>query len=140
MPEARRGLTALTVAGVSLTARGWWFVGASAVAFIGAYAGGRMQLLYVACLLLVLPAFAVVVVRVRRPRLTVRRAFSPAVIQAGRVTTVSLQVSNGAPGTSLRARWWDELPWHPWSTPEAELPALQARGARFAGRNATKVS
>ncbi len=140
MPDERRGLTALTVAGVSLTSRGWWFVGASVVSFIGAYAGGRMQMLYVACLLLVLPAFALVVVRMRRPRLTVRRSFSPAVIQAGRVTTVSLQVSNAAFGTSLRARWWDALPWHPGRTPEAELPALRARGARFAGRNATRVS
>ena len=140
MAEARRGLTAMSVAGVSLTARGWWLVGASAVAFVGAYAGGRMQLLYVACLLLVLPVFGVVVVWMRRPRLAARRSFSPPVIQAGTVTTVSLQVSNVAPAAGLRARWWDAVPWSPWRTPESELPALLPRGVRFAGRNATTVT
>ena len=48
-----------------------------------AYAGGRHELLFVAGLLAALPVIAVIVVRVRRPRLTVTRTFAPHVIPAG---------------------------------------------------------
>lgn len=98
-----------------------------------------MQLLYVACLLLALPAIALLIVWLRRPRLTARRQFSPRVIQAGSVTTVSILASNASPGRTLRARWWDRLPWHPGQTPDGHLPALQARGPRFARGNTATV-
>lgn len=123
--------------GVRLTRRGWWFLGVGGVAFIGSYAGGFAQLLFVACLLLGLPLIALAVVAVRRPRLAARREFAPRVVPAGSVTTVSVVVSNTAPGRSLPAVWWDRLPWHPWTTPAGALPALQARGPRFARGNAT---
>jgi len=125
--------------GVRLTRRGWWFLAAGVVAFVAAYAGGRLQLLYVACLLLALPLIALAVVALRRPRLAARREFAPRVVQAGSVTTVSVVASNTAPGRSLPAVWWDRLPWHPWSTPPGALRALEARGPRFARNNATTV-
>lgn len=126
-------------AGVRVTRRGWWFVGAGGVAFVAAYAGGRPQLLFVACLLLALPLIALAMVALRRPRLRARRGFAPRVVAAGSVTTVSVVVSNAAPGRSLPAAWWDRLPWHPWATPPGSMPSLQARGPRFARGNATTV-
>jgi uncharacterized protein (DUF58 family) len=132
--RAPSGLAALSIGGVRLTTRGWWFVGASFVLFVFAYAGGWQELLYIGVLLAALPVIAIVVVRVRRPRLDVTRSFAPHVIQAGSAASVSLVVRNLAPSRSIRARWWDAVPWRPFVTPPAELPALQARGPRFAGR------
>lgn len=132
--RAPSGLAALSIGGVRLTTRGWWFVWASFGMFIFAYMGGLQELLYIAVLLAALPAIAIVVVRVRRPRLNVTRSFAPHVIQAGSAASVSLVVRNLAPSRSIRARWWDAVPWRPFETAPAELPALQARGPRFAGR------
>lgn len=135
------GPPALQLAGVRLTWRGWAFLGSAVVAFVAAYAGGRHELLYVGAFLAVLPVIAVVVVRVRRPRLMVTRAFAPHIIAAGSTAAVTIVARNRAPNRSMRARWWDAVPWRPWRTPEADLPALEARGARFAGRgNATTLS
>ena len=135
---ARVGLTAITIAGVSLTRRGWWFLGASLIAFIGAYGGGRQELLYVAILLLALPVVAIIVVRVRRPRLAVTRAFAPHIIQAGSTTSVTLAVRNTGPGRTLPSLWRDTVPWHPFATAESELKALEPRGPRYRG-NITSV-
>ncbi len=129
-----RGIAALNVGGVRLTRRGWWFVAASVLMFMFAYGTGKQELLYVATLLGALPVIAVVVVRVRRPRLAVTRSFAPHIIQAGSTASVSLIVRNLAPGRSVQALWWDALPWRPFATPEDDLPALQPRGARFSGR------
>lgn len=127
-------LTALSIGGVRLTRRGWWFLTASAALFIAAYARGTQELLYAAALLGALPVIAVIVVRVRRPRLAATRAFAPRTIAAGSAASVSLVVRNLSPGRSVRAQWWDALPWRPFETRIADLPALQARGPRFAGR------
>lgn len=130
-------LTGLKIGGVRVTRRGWWFVGASIVAFIGAYGGGRAELLYVGALLLALPIVAGIVVRVRRPRLAVTRAFAPHIIQAGSTTSVTLNVRNTAPGSTVRSLWWDSVPWHPFVTAEQELPPLEPRGARYRRNTAT---
>ncbi|MEO8093939.1 MAG: DUF58 domain-containing protein [Pseudolysinimonas sp.] len=132
--RAPSGLTALSIGGVRLTLRGWWFLAASAAFFIVAHSTGRQELLYVAALLGMLPIIAVIFVRVRRPRLAATRAFSPHVIPAGSAADVSLVVRNLSPSRSVRATWWDALPWHPYETPPADLPAMLARGPRFAGR------
>jgi len=134
MSTPTRGLTALTVGGVSLTRRGWSFLVASAIAFIVAYAGGRQELLFVGVLLAALPTLAVAVVTAKRPRLAVARTFSPHIIAAGSSVDVSLAVRNLALSRSLRGRWRDVLPWFPGVTAQSTLPALLARGARFASR------
>src|SRR6187431_756666 len=71
MPAATRewGPAAISVLGVRLTHRGWWFAGIGVVALVGAYLGGRQELLYIGCLLVALPVIAIVVVRMRRPKL-----------------------------------------------------------------------
>ena len=128
----RRGLP--EIGGVKLTGRGWWFVAAALMLFVFAYGFGKTELLYVAGLLGALPVIAVIVVRARRPKLAVTRAFSPHVIEAGSTASVSLTVRNRAPRRSIRARWWDAVPWRPFQTPAADIPGLQSRGARYAGR------
>lgn len=133
LPSATRqwGPAAISAFGVRLTRRGWWFAGTSLVAFIGAYAGGRQELLYVGCLLLALPIASVVVVRMRRPRLAATRVFSPHILEAGTTTAVTVAVRNTAAARSLRAFWWDIVPWHPGFTTESELPELEPRGPRY---------
>jgi uncharacterized protein (DUF58 family) len=123
----------------TLTRRGWGFLGTAIVAFIGAYAGGRQELLFVACLLAALPVVALVFVRARRPRIAVSRSFRPNVIQAGETASVTLNVRNTASASSMPARWWDAVPWHPFATSEAWLPALLPRGPRFDGRGNSVV-
>ena len=139
MPHRRptRGLAALSIAGVRITRRGQLFLLASLIALVAAYSSGLDALLYVSALLAALPVIAIVIVRLRRPRLAVTRVFAPHVIPAGSSAMVSLVVRNLAPGRSMRARWWDTLPWHPGETEEAELPSLAARGLRFARRGNT---
>ncbi len=140
LPDSTRqwGPAAISIFGARLTRRGWWFVGLSLVAFFAAYMGGRAELLYVACLLFALPLVAVIVVRARRPRLAVTRAFAPHIIQAGTTTAVTLAVRNTAPSRTIRALWWDRVPWHPGFTLESELPSLEPRGPRYR-RNITSV-
>lgn len=140
LPDVTRewGPAALSVFGVRLTHRGWWFAGSSGIAFAGAYLGGRQELLYIACLLLALPIASIVVVRMRRPRLAVTRAFAPHIIQAGTTTSVTLAVRNLTAARSLRSLWWDRVPWHPGFTNESELPALDPRGPRYR-KNITSV-
>ena len=117
-----------------LTRRGWVFLGAAFVATVGAYAQGLRELLYVAILLAALPVGALLLVWLARPRLSVTRSFSPHILEAGASATVTLHVRNRAFRRSARSRWRDTLPWRPGTTPDADLPALQPRGARFATR------
>lgn len=132
--SGRSRLDAISIAGVRLSVRGWAFLVASVVLFGSAYATGRTELLYVAILLFALPAIAVVVVRVRRPKLDVTRTFAPHIVQAGSPATVYLAVRNLAPSVSARGQWRDALPWRPWTTPPADLPSLQPRGVRYSRR------
>jgi len=138
--DSRRGLTAVTVAGVRLSRRGWGFLAASAILFIAAYASGRQELLYGASLLAILPITAAIVVRARRPRLGLTRSFSPQIIQAGTTTDAAITVRNLSAGRSMRARWWDVVPWGPGTVEGGLIPALEPRSPRFLARgNATTL-
>ena len=59
--------------GLRLTRRGWWFVASAAVGIIAAYTSGSLQLLYVACLIAVLPLIAIALMLLRRPRVKATR-------------------------------------------------------------------
>lgn len=134
MAESRRGLKSVRIAGVSLSRRGWGFLVTSAVLFFAAYASGREELLYVAALLAILPITAAIVVRVKRPKLAVTRTFAPQIIEAGTSSSVALAVRNLSAGRSMRARWWESVPWKEGVTPEGLLPVLQPRSPRFRSR------
>lgn len=122
---------------VGLTRRGAVFLGSAIVAFALAYSTGLRELLYVAILLAVMPLGALLHVWSARPRLDVSRSFSPHVLEAGSAATATLHVRNLSLRRSARSRWRDTLPWRPGLTPEADLPALQPRGARYSSRGNT---
>jgi uncharacterized protein (DUF58 family) len=123
--------------GVRLTRRGVVMLAASAVAFMVAYALGFRQLLYVATALAALPLIALLLIRVRRPRLSVIRSFSPHVVEAGSMSVVSLLVHNLGAAPTLRAICWDEAPWVESGSFPIELPVMQQRGLRFTRRGNT---
>ncbi len=119
---------------VALTRRGIVFLCAALLTLILAYGTGMRELLYVALLLAALPVGALLVVWFARPRLSVARNFSPHILEAGAAATATLHVRNLAFRRSSRSRWRDTLPWRPGMTPDADLPALQPRGARYSSR------
>ncbi len=136
----RRRAKGANTAGFSrlrLTRRGVAFVVASVVSLVAAYAVDFRQLLYVAITLAALPVIALVLVRVRAPKLSVSRNFSPHVVEAGSVATVSLLVHNLTAVRTLPATWWDEVPWIESGSSVAPLPPLQPRGVRFSRRGNT---
>lgn len=116
--------------GARLTRRGVGFVVASVAAFVAAYTLGLRELLAVAILLAALPLLALLLARLRRPRLAVARTFHPHVVESGTAAHVSLQLRNLGATRSARARWWDAVPWGTGRTAAAELPVLDARGSR----------
>ena len=119
---------------VRFTRRGFGFLFAAFVALIAAYSMGLRELLYVSILLFGLPLGALALVWIARPRLSVVRTFSPHILEAGAAASVSMHVRNLAYRRSTRSQWRDTLPWRPGTTPDAELPALHPRGARYSSR------
>lgn len=109
-----------------LTGRGWLLLVAAVVCVMVAYVQGRSGLLYSAGFLAALPLFALVLVRVRRLRLSVERTFTPEVIAAGEPAVVDLSVLNLSPSASNPATWADHLPWAPGTAGPGQLPSLGA--------------
>ena len=131
------------IAGISLTARGWAFLGASSVFVIAAYAGGTRELLYVAALLAALPIIGLLVLLRARPRMQVTRVTDHPVTPAGHGATVTVRVTNLGARGSLRARWTDPVPWRekpPGGAPAGDLPPLRPRGVRFAADNSVTMT
>ena len=137
MRRAGRREWAARPGSVRPTLRGVALLVASAIAFIAAYALGFRQLLYVAVVLAALPLIALALVRVRRPKLSVKRSFSPDVVEAGSAVTVSLLVRNLGASRTMRATCWDEVPWVESGTNALELSAMQPHGLRFSRRGNT---
>jgi uncharacterized protein (DUF58 family) len=108
------------------TARGWLFAAAGVLCGILAYGVGRVELLYPAALLILLPLVGYLVVSVRPLRLSVVRSFSPAVVTAGTPTVIELSVRNEAGFASASASWTDCIPWFPHEAGPGNLPSLPA--------------
>ena len=129
-PASARNRGRFAIAGVAFTARGLAFLALGVLSVLAAYAGGRPILLYVGILLLALPALALVVVRLRRPRFAVARHFAPDVVAAGHVTSVRLTLTNQARTRSVGALWWERVPWG--STEPRQLrPVASARAMQL---------
>jgi hypothetical protein len=88
------------------------------------YGAGLMELIYAASFLAVLPLSSLVLVRMRRRRLSVVRTFSPIVASAGAPVTVEIEVRNLSASASSSASWTDHIPWHPGTTGAGALPVL----------------
>lgn len=90
-----------------LTRRGGMFLAVGGALFLNALVINRRDLLFVACLLLVVPAVALVYVTIRPARMRVTRTFRPAIVPAGTDAVVSLQLRNLSLRPLYGARWRD---------------------------------
>jgi uncharacterized protein (DUF58 family) len=117
-----------------LSRRGLWMLVLGVVAILGAYVIGRTELVYLGSLLVLLPVGALVFLRARPVNLSVDRRFTPAVLSAGQVATVSVEVHNLARSWSADVAWRDEWPWYSADAPSGRLPPLVPSGRLFAHR------
>lgn len=112
----------------SLTRRGAGFLVSAAAALLAAWVLGRRDLLTLAVFLAALPAASAVLLRLARPRLDIRRSFTPPVVEAGTPATVRLAVS--APRLPVSSVTMHEgLPARFGQSPAFHFPPLSARGA-----------
>lgn len=121
-----------------LTARGRAALVVGILLVVGAYALHVEELLIAGSLGILLAVTGYVFVRVRRPRLSVTRAFSPPVVIAGRRAHTSLLVSNRGMSTTVPAVWNDTLPWFDPSAVEQPLAPIAPRPAGSAARPAAR--
>jgi uncharacterized protein (DUF58 family) len=110
-----------------LSARGWTVLAVGALVLLIGVLRDRLELQYIGYFALVIPLVAVLAMRVARLRLTVRREFSPAVVEVGHPTVVTLDIANVSPRWTAAGQWRDQLAWHPFVTPRRPLPALRPR-------------
>lgn len=121
-PAQRRGKV------VTLTVRGGVVLAVAALAFVLAYLLGWPELLILACFCGIPPLLALLFVARMRPRITVTRFVSPAIISAGSTGSATLRLDNRASRTAF-ARWSDYLPWSPGGTRSEALPVLAPGGS-----------
>jgi uncharacterized protein (DUF58 family) len=114
--------------GLALTVRGSALLGAAILAFSSAYIASWPELLILACFCGLPPLLALAIVSRWRPRLSVARFATPALMSAGATGSVQLRLGNLAASPTTRARWADELPWGQGRTRSQALPAMGANG------------
>lgn len=119
-PVQRRGRV------VTLTLRGGAVLAVGVLAFVVAYIAAWPELLILACFCGIPPFLALIFVLRMRPRLSVARFTTPAIVTAGNTGSARLRLGNlGGARTGL-LRWRDELPWSPGATRRQELPPIAA--------------
>ena len=116
-PAQRRGKV------VTLTVRGGVVFAAGVLAFALAYLLGWSELLILACFCGIPPMLALLFVARMRPRVTVTRFVSPAIISAGSTGSARLRLDNRGARRAF-ARWSDYLPWSPGRTRSEALTPL----------------
>lgn len=119
-PAQRRGRV------VALTLRGGTVLAVGVLALVVAYIAGWPELLILACFCGIAPLLALLFVFRMRPRLSVARFTTPAIVTAGTTGSARLRLGNLAGAKTSLAQWSDELPWSPGSTRRQELPSLDA--------------
>lgn len=119
-PAQRRGRV------VTLTLRGGTMLAIGLLSLAAAYIAGWPELLVLACFCGIPPLLALGLVARMRPRLSVARFTTPAIVTAGTIGSARLRLGNLAGSATSPARWRDHLPWSPGATGDQELPALAA--------------
>ncbi|HEU4850002.1 MAG TPA: DUF58 domain-containing protein [Terrimesophilobacter sp.] len=119
-PVQRRGRV------VTLTLRGGTVLAAGVLALVVAYIAGWPELLIIACFCGIPPLLALVFVVRMRPRLSVARFTTPAIVTAGTTGSARLRLGNLAGAKSSPAHWRDYLPWGPGATRRQGLPVMDA--------------
>ena len=90
-----------------LTLRGGVFLGVGGLFLAQYFFTGRRDILFVACLLMLVPVTAAVFVAIRPVAVKVTRGFRPLVVEAGREAVVSLTVRNLSARPLYGLRWRD---------------------------------
>ncbi len=116
-PAQRRGRV------VSLTLRGGAVLAAGVLALVVAYIAGWPELLILACFCGIPPLLALAFVLRMRPRFSVARFTTPAIVTAGGTGSARLRLTDLAGARVPFALWHDVLPWSPGATRRQELPA-----------------
>lgn len=88
----------------------------------------RTELLVVGVTAILLVVLAVLVLRIRRPRLEIVRLFAPPVVSAGGPTRVTLRVRNIGSSASIPLQWNDAIPWAHHAAAH-ELPSIRTGSA-----------
>ncbi|MET0302683.1 MAG: DUF58 domain-containing protein [Microbacteriaceae bacterium] len=127
-----------------VTLRGVAALVVAAVLIVAGYVAQIEELIIAGCLGVALAVVGYLFVRLRRPRLSVVRGFSPPTVAAGRRTRVSLLVTNRSSATSTPALWNDAVPWRHEEAPQALAPlaplgANARAGSTAAGRRGTRM-
>lgn len=105
-----------------LTARGWGLGITGVASLLFAQFLGRRDLLYLGILLLLLPLVSVLILRLVKPRFTIRRTFAPQSMETGFTTTVTLSVAADGPlGGSVVMQ--EQLPQRFGDAPEFHFPS-----------------
>ncbi len=107
---------------IGLTVRGWATLVAGVGCLIAAFTFGRYELLVAGSFALLLALGGLLLARLRRPKLDVVRLFSPPVVSAGAIATVTLRVRNSGTVTTPSVLWNDAIPWHEQQAPNALGP------------------
>ncbi len=110
----------------ALTARGWAFLAVAAMLVVLAYALRRPELLFIGCFVAAVPLLALFLVGLQRPKLEVRRTFTPLVLTAAQQASVKLQVNNLAPRPFPAATWADAVSWLPHGHASGRLGPLRS--------------
>ena len=114
---------------VVLTLRGASMLGAAIVLFSVAYIAGWPEMLILGSFCAIPPLLALFVVAVRRPRFTVERSFSRAMVSVGGTGSARVSLRSAAHLRAGTARWSDDLPWNPGRTAWRDLPDINTRAA-----------
>lgn len=114
---------------ITLTVRGGTLLGAAVVSLSAAYIAGWPELLVLASFCAIPPLLALWLVARMRPRLSVARFATPAIVSAGATGSASLRLGNLASSKTPVARWSDALPWGTGRTRSLELATLGAGGS-----------
>lgn len=126
MVSARGRIRPAAARRTRFTARGWVFLVAAALLVFFAYLLRRPELLFIGAFVAAVVLLAFALISFQRPKLDVRRTFSPLVITAGRVVTVSLAIHNLSAHPLAATNWRDECGWAPQNGVVGSLGALRS--------------
>lgn len=111
---------------ITVTVRGGALLGAAIVSFSAAYIAGWPELLLLGSFCAIPPLLGLWFVALRRPRFTISRFTSPAIVCAGAAGSSRLSITTAVRVRPESLQWSDVIPWSPGFTVWSEVPATDA--------------
>lgn len=119
------------------TLRGWAFIVVGLSLLAGSVLFSRREFLFIAFVVIAVPAAALLYVALRGARVQVSRGFAPPIVAAGGEAVVSLEVRNIGQRSSYGARWRDQAGGGLLVPEDALLPPLGRHRPGPGGRDDT---